>query len=103
MGQNGLFEHSERSMDSDQFGSRHEWGLDGLSEKEANMSKEVIHPSVEPEEVVEVVKDLRTDLQLRVPEETGDAKKEECIVRLVDKKTLTEEGVVDFINEYRDI
>lgn len=37
----------------------HGWSLDGLVEKEANMSKEVIHPSVEPEEVVKVIADLR--------------------------------------------
>ncbi|CAB5366800.1 unnamed protein product [Rhizophagus irregularis] len=37
----------------------HGWSLDGLVEKEANMSKEVIHPSVKPEEVVKVIDDLR--------------------------------------------
>ncbi|PKY50614.1 hypothetical protein RhiirA4_530796 [Rhizophagus irregularis] len=47
----------------------HGWSLDGLVEKEANMSKEVIHPSVKPEEVV--------------------------------KDSLTEEDVVEYINEAR--
>ncbi|PKY30568.1 hypothetical protein RhiirB3_447719, partial [Rhizophagus irregularis] len=53
---------------------RHEWGL----EKEMNMSKE--------------------------PEETDDTKKkEECIERLVNKEMVTEEDMVDFINEYREL
>uniref|UniRef100_U9ULS5 Uncharacterized protein n=1 Tax=Rhizophagus irregularis (strain DAOM 181602 / DAOM 197198 / MUCL 43194) TaxID=747089 RepID=U9ULS5_RHIID len=50
----------------------HGWSLDGLVEKEANMSKEVIHPSVKPEEVVKVIDDLRNSQQSRdLEEENG--------------------------------
>lgn len=38
---------------------RHGWALDGLIEKEANMNKEIINPSVEPEEVKIVVSQER--------------------------------------------
>ncbi|GBC21446.2 hypothetical protein GLOIN_2v1870117 [Rhizophagus irregularis DAOM 181602=DAOM 197198] len=70
------------------------------------MSREVIHPSVEPEEVVNVVNNLRNDPQSRDPEKADDAKKEECIERLVNKSDnyeLTEDDVVEFINEYKEI
>ncbi|PKC68410.1 hypothetical protein RhiirA1_534204 [Rhizophagus irregularis] len=62
----------------------YEWSLDRLLEKEENMSREVIHPSVEPEEVVNVVNNLRNDPQSHNYE-------------------LTEDDVVEFINEYKEI
>ncbi|EXX73365.1 hypothetical protein RirG_060950 [Rhizophagus irregularis DAOM 197198w] len=66
------------NVGSDNVQGRHEWGLDRLLEKEMNMSKE--------------------------PEETDDTKKkEECIERLVNKEMVTEEDMVDFINEYREL
>ncbi|CAB5323633.1 unnamed protein product [Rhizophagus irregularis] len=65
----------------DRFGQNsrsYEWSLDRLLEKEENMSREVIHPSVEPEEVVNVVNNLRNDPQ-------------------------SQNDVVEFINEYKEI
>ncbi|UZO24838.1 uncharacterized protein OCT59_017132 [Rhizophagus irregularis] len=44
------------------------------------------------------------DFQSYQPEETDDTKKkEECIERLVNKEMVTEEDMVDFINEYREL
>ncbi|CAB4443141.1 unnamed protein product [Rhizophagus irregularis] len=44
------------------------------------------------------------DFQSCQPEETDDTKKkEECIERLVNKEMVTEEDMVDFINEYREL
>lgn len=69
------------------------------------MSREVIHPSVEPEEVVNVVNNLRNDPQSRDPEKAEDAKKEEFIERLVNKSDNYEltDDVVEIINEYKEI
>ncbi|CAG8571082.1 20348_t:CDS:2 [Rhizophagus irregularis] len=47
------------SANSDMIQDRHGWALDGLIEKEANMNKEIINPSVEPEEVKIVVSQER--------------------------------------------
>ncbi|CAB5385550.1 unnamed protein product [Rhizophagus irregularis] len=47
---------------------------------------------------------MRIDFQSYQPEETDDTKKkEECIERLVNKEMATEEDMVDFINEYREL
>ncbi|CAB4419208.1 unnamed protein product [Rhizophagus irregularis] len=59
-----LFERQERNLsfgsaNSDMIQDRHGWALDGLIEKEANMNKEIINPSVEPEEVKIVVSQER--------------------------------------------
>ncbi|CAB4427962.1 unnamed protein product [Rhizophagus irregularis] len=51
-------EGSDRKKeDSEKVQDCYEWALDGLLEKEDNLRKEVIHPSVEPEEVERTLMD----------------------------------------------
>lgn len=86
-GRQALFGWQERklsfgSVGSDDVQGRHEWGLDRLLEKETNMSKEVIHPSVKPKEVVDIIKTLGIDFQSCQPEETDDTKKKKNVLNI---------------------
>ncbi|PKY15202.1 hypothetical protein GLOIN_2v1781172 [Rhizophagus irregularis DAOM 181602=DAOM 197198] len=67
------------SANSDMIQDRHGWALDGLIEKEANMNKEIINPSVEPEETNRPIYNL-----LKKP-----------------RNSLTEDDVIDYLNECR--
>ncbi|CAB4417728.1 unnamed protein product [Rhizophagus irregularis] len=49
------------SVESDNVQDRHRWALDGLLEKKDKMRQEIIHPSVEPEEVEKIINDVRDD------------------------------------------
>ncbi|CAB4379675.1 unnamed protein product [Rhizophagus irregularis] len=76
-------------------------GLHGYSLDK--LSNEVIHPLVKPEELVEIVDNLRRDNQPRDPKKKDKDKKEQCIECLALKYVVTEKDVVDFINENSDI
>ncbi|CAG8503133.1 18457_t:CDS:2 [Rhizophagus irregularis] len=63
------------SVNSEKIQDRHEWALGEFLEKEKNLTREVLHSSVEPDEAGKV---------------TGD-------FRLLDKEKISEKDVVEYI------
>ncbi|PKC17638.1 hypothetical protein RhiirA5_405663 [Rhizophagus irregularis] len=56
------------SVNSEKIQDRHEWALGEFLEKEKNLTREVLHSSVEPDEAGKVTGDFRYDHQSRDPE-----------------------------------
>ncbi|CAB4426953.1 unnamed protein product [Rhizophagus irregularis] len=79
------------SVESDKIQGRHEWALEKLKE-------EVIHPSVEPEEVIKVIDEFRDDQQ----EENDDVLSEISVGDVSDAKVWTNQPIVNFLKKPRE-